>query len=41
MNDITEFLPIYPDINKTFNQSIYNKKELYDMIMWLIHPMLS
>jgi hypothetical protein len=32
MNDIIEFLPIYPDINdKTFNQSIYNKKELYDI----------
>jgi superfamily II DNA or RNA helicase len=32
MDDITEFLPIYPDINdKTFNQQIYNKKELYDI----------
>ena len=31
MNDILEFLPIYPDINDdSFNQQIYNKKELYD-----------
>lgn len=31
MDDILDFLPIYPDINdESFNQEIYNKKELYD-----------
>lgn len=31
MDDILEFLPIYPDINdESFNQQIYNKKEFFD-----------
>lgn len=32
MDDIIDFLPIYPDIkDESFNEQIYNKKELYDI----------